>query len=532
MTTEEKAQIAKTTVARAAWIVIAGMMVSRLLGYGRAKAIAFGFGMTWQTDAFTNAFNVPDTLYFLVSGGALTASFIPVFTRYILKNEHEEAWRVTSILLNLMLTVVVIGVSLGIIFAPLLVRVIAPGYIHDPQRFNLCVQLVRILYPMVFFTSIAALCNGILHSFNHFTAPSLSWSIYNVAIIAAAFLLAKPFGIRGLCYGVLAGTVGMVLVQAPVIVKKGFRYQFSLDLKHPGVREALRLFFPAMLGLAITQVNLLILPNLFGTYFEHGVVTALFNANRLLMLPLGMFGSALAMAVFPALTRHAANELDREFKETLTKGIRITFLFSIPSTVALIAMGLPICRILFQGGAFTLKDSQRTAAVLTFYAIGLVGHSAVQVITRGFYALKDTKTPVQVGIVTVCLITIPVCIYSINSSLAWRGLPLAVSMTTLVNSVVLYILLRRKIGGLDTKGILISFAKVVFAAAAMWAVTLIMMNVLNSVIPAKTLSATALNLFVTGSVATAVFGGIVLALRVPEAGLVLNSFVGRLRRRA
>ena len=527
----QESKVTKTTVARAAWVVSGGMMISRVLGYVRQKAIAYNYGMGWKMDAYYGAFNIPDLLYFLVSGGALSASFIPVFTGYLQRGEEDEAWKATSIVLNLMILVTTTGVALGLIFAPYLVRVVQPGF-HgtSPRTFELCVHLVRILYPMVIFTSIAALCNGILHSFNHFTAPSLSWSIYNVAIIASAFLLSRHFGVDGLCYGVLAGAAGMVMIQAPVILKKGFRYHFSLDLKHPGAREILKLFVPAMFGLAISQINLMLLPNFFGSFLGEGTVASLVYANRLLLLPLGVFGSALAMAVFPTVTRQAgAGDMDG-YRNTLVKGIRMTFLFSLPSTVVLFVMGLPVCRLLFQGGKFGYEDSRRTAIVLSFYAIGLIGHSSQQVITRGFYALKDTKTPVRVGIVSVLLITVPLGLVSVYTPLSYRGIPLAVSLTTIANSAVLFVLLRKKIGRLDTTAVLTSLLKIAAAAGLMWAVCAVCRMAFEHVINPTTLSRVALELAVVGGLGTAVFAGVVFGLRVPEASTVLNSFIGRLKR--
>ncbi|MEW6201630.1 MAG: murein biosynthesis integral membrane protein MurJ, partial [bacterium] len=328
-------------------------------------------------------------------------------------------------------------------------------------------EMTRIIFPMVLLTSLSALCNGVLHSYNHFYAPAAAWNLHNIGIITLGILLYKKFDIFSLCFGVLAGALSMVLVQIPVIYWKGFLYSRVIDLKHPGVKKILRLFLPAMLGLSITQINLMLVPVFFGSYFGEGVVTALHYAIRLLLLPLGMFGNALSMAIFPALSRHAGADKRTEFRATFVRGINATFVFSLPSTVLFVILGLPITRLLFEGNKFTAADCEATAFALIFFSVGLVGHTALQVIARGFYALQDTTAPFKTGLFSVLLVSLPGCILLTHTSLRYGGIALAISLSAIVNAVLLYILIARRIPELRTDQILSCFQRVASASLGM-----------------------------------------------------------------
>jgi len=479
-------------------IVMGGMIVSRLLGYVRYKTIFYYFGRGPETDAFLGAFAVPDLLYILASGGAMTAAFIPIYSELIEKDKKEKAWRLAGSVVNISFIVIVPLIILGIIFAPQLTRVIVPGFNNHPETFNLCVEIMRIIFPMVILTSLSALCNGILQSHNHFTTPAVAWSLHNIGIISAAVLLHGILGIKGLGYGVLLGAFSMVAVQVPAIIKKGVRYRFTLGRGSPETKRVLKLFLPAMLGLSISQINLLIMPITFGSYMGEGAVTALQGGIRLLLLPLGIFGNAISMAIFPTLSRQAGSGRMDEFKGTLAKGISATFAFSLPSMVVFLLLGLPIVRFLFGGGQFSVADCEATSYALLFYAIGLPAHTAIQVISRGYYSMKDTRTPLFIGLFSLLVITIPFCIgllgintFSVNvlgnavslgplmwffrispfyylggllQNLTYGGVALSVSLATLFNFIALLIILIWRVPGIRMGEILVSFMRVGIAA--------------------------------------------------------------------
>ncbi len=478
-------------------IVMGLMVISRILGFIRYKAIFYYFGRDFKTDAFFGAFTLPDTLYILVSGGAMSAAFIPVFAELIEKKKSQESWRLASALLNLTFIVVGPCVILGIVFAPQLTHIILPGF--SGKTFELTVVITRILFPMVIFTTMSALYTGILQSHEHFLAPGLSWSTHNVAMIAAAILFHSIYGIKGVAYGVVVGALSMVLVQLPVAIKKGLRYHLYFGFKDENVKRVIKLFLPALIGLSISQVNLLIMPITFGSFIGQGAVTALQGSVRLFLVPVGVFGNALSMAIFPRLSQQAGTGRMDDFKTTLVRGINTTFAFSLPSLMVCILLGVPIVRALFGGGKFTVADCEATAYALTFYAIGLPGHTAVQTITRGYYSLKDTKTPLYVGLFSVLFITIPFCIGLLNlhsftiNILQWHismkplmwlfrvspfcamgiiarplsfgGIALAVSVATLFNYFALLGLLKWRVKGIAIMPVVFSMLRVSAATA-------------------------------------------------------------------
>jgi putative peptidoglycan lipid II flippase len=445
---------------------MAATVASRLLGYARDKIIAFQFGRDLHTDAYWAAFSVPDLLYFLLAGGALSAALIPVFTDYLVHQERDEAWRVAVTLANLLVVLVAGGVVLIVVFAPQLVWVAAPGFYRKyPQAVEECVRYVRIMAPMVFMTALSALSTGILQAFQHFTSPAAAWCLYNVGIIFGAVFLAGSLGIPGLCVGVLIGAASMVLVQLPSLHARGFRWRPSLDLKHPGVVKVIRYFLPVMAGLFFTQLCLFWLPNFFGSFYEGGV-TSLRYANRLVILPLGLFGVAISTAAFPTLSEHVARGEVAEFKRTFSASLRAIFLLALPSSVALAALAGPIVRLLWQGGKFGGGDVEASAFALVYYSPGLLAISALQIINRAFYSLRDMKTPplVGAGYVVFNLALAPVLM---GTGLRYGGVALATSLSTTAGMVVLMYLLSRRMGGMGGREMTACFLKSAVAAGAM-----------------------------------------------------------------
>lgn len=546
--------MSRGTVKKAAAIVMLGMIVSRILGYVRYKAIFYFFGRGFETDAFFGAFAVPDLLYILASGGAMTAAFIPMYSELLEKNKREEAYHLVSGVINFTFVVVGLFVGLGIVFAPQLVRIIVPGFNADPKTFELCVVIVRIIFPMVMLTSMSAICNGVLQSHDHFLTPAVAWSLHNIGIITAAIVFHKLVGIKGLAYGVLAGAFSMVALQLPVMIKKGVRYLPKSGLSDPGVRKVLILFLPAMLGLSISQVNLFILPMMFGSFMGEGAVSALQGAVRLLLLPLGIFGNAISMAIFPTLSRQVGGGRMVEFRDTLARGINMTLVFSIPSMVIFLLLGVPLTRVLFGGGQFTLNDCSATAIALFYYAFGLPGHTAVQVVTRGYYSLKDTRTPFVVGLLSVIIITIPYCLgvslpqlsedtieklallkaicaispfYHLGratDSIGYAGVALAVSMATIFNVVALVGMFRFKIPGMPVGQMGISLLKVSAASALMALACTGVLHFLAKADPALQLGAG----LITSGIVFIVLGRM---FKIDELQEIIDMFAGKFKRK-
>lgn len=455
----------KKLVAKSAGIIMVGYTLSRILGYVRDKLWVYIFGQDKiSTDAYTAAFSIPDLLYFLLAGGALSAAFIPVFTDYLTKGEKKEAWKIASSIANLLIILVASGIMIILIFADKLVPLIVPGY--NEQTMKLAIFLTRIMCPAVLFFVLSALCSAILNSYQHFKTPAFAFIFYDVPIILGCLILGPKIGIVGMSLGVLIGAIMLVLLQLPVIIKMGWDYKFILNLSHPGVKRILKLFLPAMFGLLISQVNLFMIPQFFGSKLSSGVNTYLRLATRIIYVPLGIFAVAISTAIFPFLASQVSLNDKTAFRNTLTRGICFSFFLSLPSTAGVIVLSKPIIRVLFQGGGFKVVDVEKTSFLLLFLSIGLIGLSTLQVITRGFYANFDTKTPVKVGVISLFL-NIFLCYFLTNSYLKSSGLGLAVSLTSMFNMSILIFIIHKKMKGIDVKRILNSFLKSVFVSIVM-----------------------------------------------------------------
>jgi putative peptidoglycan lipid II flippase len=472
--------VKRQTILAGASIMAVAALLSRILGWVRDRAIGHFWGRTPHTEAYWAAFMVPDLLYYLLAGGALSASVIPVLTAYLRRNEEAESWKITNTLVTFFGLCAIIGVTVIMLFAPGLVTLAAAGFRSDPAKAAECARYVRILAPMVFFTVLSALFTGILQSHRHFTAPALAWLVYNFGIIGGAYLgggwVARRYhsdalGLKVLAGGVVVGAVLLVVVQIPSLVARGFRYRLTLDLRHPGVREALRLFVPYMAGLAFTQICLLWLPSFFGSYFPLGV-TSLRYANRLVVLPLGLFGIAISTAAFPVMAeRIHAGEMGA-FRRLFSGSIRSVFLLSVPSAAGLIVLAGPILRLLWRSGKFGEGDISATEFCLIYYAAALIGLSGLQVVNRAFYSLKDIRTPPLVGI-GYTVIIVALALGLMHSQLQYASVAAATSVGVTVGLVVMFEVLRKRLGGIDGRAIAISFSRVVLAslalaAAAFW----------------------------------------------------------------
>jgi len=472
--------VKRQTILAGATIMMVASLLSRLLGWTRDRAIGHFWGSTTHTDAYWAAFMVPDVLYYLLAGGALGAAVIPVFTSYLRRNEEQESWRAANTLITLLVLLAAAGILLIIAFARPLVLLVAPGFLkRDPAAAAECASYVRILAPMVIFTVLSALFTGILQSHRHFTAPAAAWPLYNVGIIAAAFfgglcINQSPgdhMGIRYLTFGVLVGAVLLALVQVPSLFARGFRYRPSLDLHHPGVREVIRLFLPYMAGLTFTQICLLWLPSFFGSYFPQGV-TSLRYANRLVVLPLGLFGVAISTAAFPTLAESIDAGQLPQFRRTFSATLRAVFALSLPSAAALVVLAGPVIRLLWRSGQFNEAAVDAATFSLLFYSVALIGLAGLQLVNRAFYSLKDTRTPPLVGVAYTVLIVL-LAIALMRTRLQYAAIAAATSVGVSVGLLVMFESLRRRLHGIDGRAITLSFLRVLIASVALAGVALL-----------------------------------------------------------
>lgn len=451
--------------ARAAGMISLMFLLSRILGFIRENLSGRLFNR-FQTDAFFAAFIIPDTMYYLLVGGALSAAFIPIFTEYLAKNEEEEGWKVAGTFINITVLLLAVFTLLGVFFAKGVAPLEAP---HFPDaKMKLLIELTRIMFPAVCFTALAGLMGGALNSYHHFFAPALGPVFYNIAIILCAFWLGPRWGIKGMAVGVVAGAIGNFLIQMSFLRRlSGRKYRFGyIDLKNPGFRRMLILMVPALIGLSATQANLWI-TNVMASSLREGSITALRFANRLIQLPIGIFASGVAMAFFPLLSSQAARKELDSFKDTLSLALRSIFFIMIPAAIGLIVLRYPIVKILFEGQKFTPGDTELTAYALLFYSAALFAHAAILMLPRAFYALQDTRTPVTVSISTVILSVCLNWLFLKYTRLGVGGFALSFSIMGFMNMVLLMFILRRKINGIRGQAILQSFLKTTIAAAVM-----------------------------------------------------------------
>ncbi|NLT94534.1 MAG: murein biosynthesis integral membrane protein MurJ [Clostridia bacterium] len=452
-------------VARAAGTIMIAMALSRIFGYVRDVVIYTNFGQDYRTDAYNAAFSIPDFLYYLLVGGALSSAFIPVFSSYLATNQEEEGWEVVSTIFNIVMVLMLIGIALGLIFTPQLIALLVPGF--TGEAFSLTVLLTRVMFAQSFFMALNGISQGILHSYKHFFAPALGSVLYNLGIIVIGILLVSRLGILGFSIGVVIGAMLNFLVQVPALLKVGVKYKPIVNLKHPGVKKIFVLILPVFIGLSVSHLNLFVNQYL-ASSLSYGMISALRAAQRIMQLPIGVFAIAVALAVFPTLTGHAARKEEKEFKATLSLGVRTVIFITLPAAVGLIALRVPIVRAMFQQGQFTSGNTEATAYALLFYSLGLIGYSTQQVLNRAFYALQDTKSPVTIGIITI-IINIALNFILIKP-LGHGGLALAYSIAGLVNMVLLLYYLRVKIGHIGGREMLKSFSKTLIASLVMGAI--------------------------------------------------------------
>ena len=461
---------ATTKLAKRAGLVGSATLTSRVLGLVRDQVLAFLFGAGNAMDAFNVAYRIPNLMRDLFAEGAMSAAFVPTFTRRLTLQGKPAAWHVGNQLINALLVVTGALVMLGIVFAEPLTRLLAGSYADVPGKLELTVSLTRIMLPFLTLVALAAAAMGMLNSLNRFFTPALAPAMFNVGMIGCAVLLVPimpRFGldpIVGIAIGALVGGAGQVALQLPALYREGYRYRPSLKPSDPGLREILRLIGPGTLAGAAVQINLLV-NMVLATGEGTGAVSWLSYAFRVMYLPIGIFGVSIATATLPTVSRHAAQEEIGGIRRTVSSALRMMLILNVPALVGLIVLATPIVGLIFERGSFLPSDTSSTAAALMFYVPGLLGYSAVRIAVPCFYALQNSVTPTLVSIFSVGLNIVLNLI--LVRQMGFRGLALGTSIAALVNAGVLLVLLRKRLGGLDTTRVLGTFVKITVAASVM-----------------------------------------------------------------
>ena len=457
-------------LARSAGVTGAATLASRVLGLVREQVLAALFGAGNEMDAFIVAFRIPNLVRDLFAEGAMSAAFVPVFTRSLTLHGKPATWRFGNNVLNTLLLVTSTLVVAGLFFARPLVNLYAGDYASVPGKLELTVRLTRIMMPFLVTVVVAAVAMGMLNSLHHYFVPALSPAMFNVATIVCAIVLVPVMPSLGLprimaiAAAVLLGGLGQILVQWPSLAREGFRYSPVFNPRDKALRDMVILMGPGVVGLAATQVNIFV-NTLLATSQGTGAVSWLTFAFRLVYLPLGLFGVSIATATLPAVSRHAALDDLAKIRRTASRGLSMMLMLNVPATLGLLVLARPIVELLFEHGRFTAMDTEATATALRLYAVGLIGHSATRIVSPIFYALRQSQIAVAASLAAIAINVI--LSVSLAGSMGFRGLALATSIAALASGGLLVLLLGRRLQGIEGQRLAIVLTKVLAAAAAM-----------------------------------------------------------------
>jgi putative peptidoglycan lipid II flippase len=456
----------KKSIAQAAGLMSIATLISRILGYVKDMILARYFGASGIADTFFVAFRIPNLLRELFAEGAMSSACIPVLTEHQTKHGQEEAKRLVRITLTFILIIVGFICCAGIIFAPKIVKIIAPGFAGMPQKFSLTVSLTRIMFPFLLFISLAALVMGALNTRRIFFIPSLAPAALNITIIIVVLMFATGLEqpIFAVAWGVTLGGLVQFIFQVPSFLKSGYSLSPDFDFKQKGLKKMAILMMPATMGMAVAQINIFI-STILASYLPEGSITYLYYSMRLIQFPVGIFGVAMGMAVLPALSEHAVRGDYGKLREDFSYALRLLFFITVPAMVGLIALREPIVHILFQRGRFDYTATVQTAYALLFYSLGIWSIVGVRVVTAGFYSMQDTRTPVKIAVVAVAANIILSII--LMRPLRHGGLALANTLASGLNFLLLFLLLRKRLATIDGRRILSSFVKIVIASLIM-----------------------------------------------------------------
>ncbi|MGC4192448.1 MAG: murein biosynthesis integral membrane protein MurJ [Thermomicrobiales bacterium] len=453
---------AAPNMARSALIVGLAFVLSRVLGVAREVILARTFATGPEMDAYVSAFRIPDLLFLTVFSGAFGAAFIPIFGEFVDRGDRDRAWRLASAVLTWSGIAVVILSTIMFVAARPLMHLVSPGF--DAQTMDIAVRLMRILLLSPVFLGLGIAAKGILEAQNQFTLPAIAPLVYNLGTIVGAAFFAPKYGIYAVAWGLVVGALGHFLTQVPGLIRTGISFRPTIDRNVDGLREVARLFGPRVLGLAAFQINLVAV-TAFASISGPSDVAAVNYSQQLLMLPHGVLALSISTVAFPSLAALFSRGDTAGFRNLLDRTMRPLLFLTFPASAGLLLVREPIVQVIYERGNFGPADTALVIAPLAFFAIGLVGYGLTEIVTRVFYATRDTRTPVITTILTVGL-NIVLCGLFVHS-LGAAGLALALSLTTASEAVILLLFLRHRIGSIVSPDFWPWLAKVIAATAGM-----------------------------------------------------------------
>ncbi|OGV89529.1 murein biosynthesis integral membrane protein MurJ [Microgenomates group bacterium RBG_19FT_COMBO_39_10] len=460
----------QVNILSAATVIMVAVAISRLLGLLRDRLLAGTFfgGQERQLDVYFAAFRLPDMIFQLLVLGALSAAFIPVFSRYLEKDE-KEAYRLSSSVINFLMVVFILLALIVFVFARPLASLIAPAF--SPAEINLMVDLTRIMLLAQIFFCVSNFLTGVIQSKQRFLVPALSPIVYNLGIIFGIVGLGHWFGIFGPTIGVVLGAFLHLIIQLPLALRLGLRYSFVFDWRHPGVREVVRLMLPRTFALAVNQIELTVAVFL-ATSLAAGSLSIFYFAQHLMNLPIGLFGTTIGQAALPTLSRESGEENFSKFKETFLASFNQILYLVLPASAILLVLRIPAVRIVFGAASFPWKATLLTGRVLAIFSISIFAQAVVQLLVRGFYALHDTKTPFWISVISVFANVVLSFLFIFRFDFGILGLAWATTIASFLQTGLLLILLNQAIGGFGKKELFIPVIKMSLAtfltAVALW----------------------------------------------------------------
>ncbi len=469
----------KTGILKSTFSISFFTIISRIFGYFRDMLQAYYLGAGFYSDAFTIAYRIPNLLRRVLGEGGMSAGFIPVFAE-VRKKREEKTWQLANTFFWDMVIIAGVITSLGIIFSPFIVKIIAAGFENIPGKIELTIRLNRVIFPFIFFISLTSIAMAILNSFGKFGLPSATPIFFNITIISLVLIFGSfsknPSFIFAL--GVTIGGLVQFISQIPSLVKLGMKFRPQVSFSDPDIKRIGGLMVPVIIGTSAIQIQILIGSYIASSLLPQGSVSYLYYSDRVMELTLGVFSVALATVLLPLLSKQVASGELEAMKRTLSFSLKLTFFVTFPATTGLIALSVPIVNVLFERGAFNYSSTEKTAFALCFYALGLPFFSAVKILLQAFFSLKNTAIPVKFGILSIVVDIIGSL--TLIKFLSHAGIALALSLSGFVNVLLLWIYLERKNGKILTKELLVDIAKILIISLIMGFLIYFLKNILFS----------------------------------------------------
>lgn len=526
------------TIFSAASILAIAALTSRVLGLIRDRLLAGYFGAGDELDIYYTAFRLPDLVFSVLIMGAISSAFIPIFAEYFNKNE-KRAWHLVSGVLNLALLSLVIAAGILAIFAPLVISMIAPGF--SGAKREMTILLTRIMFISPVILGVSNIFSGVLQYFHRFLIYSLAPLMYNLGIILGILIFVPNWGLVGLAWGVVLGALLHMLIQLPSTIYSGFKWRPILDFCHKGIRKIVKLMIPRTIGLAGFQISFLVVTAIASTLASGSI--AVFNlANNLQYVPIGIFGIAFATASFPSLAKAFTKKDKKSFSESFSSTFSHILFFALPLSALFFVLRAQIVRLILGTGEFGWLDTRLTAAALGIFSVSIFAQSLIPLISRAFYAFHNTKTPVFVSLISIIL-NIGFCFFfvwslvNLNyfsslisnflklsdislSKIAILGLPLAFSLTSIINFAILLKLFNKRINWWQPKYIINSLLRIITATLLMIFAVYGLLYLLNIFVNTHTFIGLFIQAGIAGLVGVLIYYLIMVLLKSPEISII------------